>query len=114
MLSKQEHHRIGVERRSLSACPAALLMAVLVLASVSAAQADTGCADSATFTIDNRACPPCDTNCDGSVNQFDVANFVAAVAKTLPAPCSDCVGDTNGDGSVNQFDIQGFTECMGG
>ncbi len=56
-------------------------------------------------------CAPCDTNCDGSVNGQDIANFVAALSGS-PDPCSPCNSDTNGDGSVNGMDISGFIDCL--
>lgn len=58
-------------------------------------------------------CGPCDTNCDGSVNQFDIQSFIDVLGGSS-AGCSPCAADANGDGSVNQFDIQGFVECLGG
>lgn len=58
------------------------------------------------------SCDPCDANCDGSMNQFDIQPFVLTLLGG--AGCSDCAADTNGDGSVNQFDIQGFVRCLGG
>src|SRR5262249_36597232 len=57
-------------------------------------------------------CQPCDANCDGSVNQFDIQPFIAALQ--AQSGCSPCVADTNNDGTVNQFDIQGFVQCLGG
>lgn len=55
---------------------------------------------------------PCDTNCDGSINLFDIDPFVAAIQ--THHGCSACAGDTNADGTVNLFDIQGFVHCLGG
>ncbi|MCG3125293.1 MAG: hypothetical protein CHACPFDD_00111 [Phycisphaerae bacterium] len=59
------------------------------------------------------ACLPCDTNCDGSVNGFDVDSFVE-VLTSGGTPCSPCAGDVNSDGSVSGFDIDGFVACLGG
>ncbi|MCG3127987.1 MAG: hypothetical protein CHACPFDD_02860 [Phycisphaerae bacterium] len=56
---------------------------------------------------------PCDANCDGSVNGFDVEPFVGLLAGT-GTPCAECVGDTNGDGSVNGFDVDDFVACLTG
>jgi len=56
-------------------------------------------------------CLPCDTNCDGSVNGFDIEPFTALLEGS-GQPCSMCSGDTNGDGSINGFDIQGFIGCL--
>lgn len=60
-----------------------------------------------------------DTNCDGSVNAFDIQCFVYAMEgqASYEANCPGCdwySADINGDGSVNAFDIQGFTELMDG
>lgn len=60
------------------------------------------------------ACNPCDTNCDGSVNMFDIQPLVELLAGVSSTPCSPCAADTNRDGSINMFDIQGFVECLGG
>lgn len=57
------------------------------------------------------ACQPCDTNCDGSINGFDVADFIAALSGN-PNPCSPCNADTSGDGSLNGFDVAGFIDCL--
>ncbi|MCG3128048.1 MAG: hypothetical protein CHACPFDD_02922 [Phycisphaerae bacterium] len=57
------------------------------------------------------ACLPCDANCDGSVNGFDVDPFVELLTGAA-APCSPCAGDMNGDGSVNGFDIDAFTAAL--
>ncbi|MCG3125291.1 MAG: hypothetical protein CHACPFDD_00109 [Phycisphaerae bacterium] len=59
------------------------------------------------------ACHPCDANCDGSVNGFDVDPFVALLTGG-GTPCSPCAGDVNGDGSVSGFDIDNFVACLGG
>ncbi|MCG3128444.1 MAG: hypothetical protein CHACPFDD_03332 [Phycisphaerae bacterium] len=58
-------------------------------------------------------CVPCDTNCDGSVNGFDVEPFVDLLSGSR-TPCSPCAGDVNGDGSVNGFDIDGFADALTG
>lgn len=57
------------------------------------------------------ACVPCDTNCDGSTDGFDVDSFVDLLAGS-GAPCSPCAGDMNGDGSVNGFDIDDFVAAL--
>ncbi|MCG3127661.1 MAG: hypothetical protein CHACPFDD_02528 [Phycisphaerae bacterium] len=56
-------------------------------------------------------CIPCDTNCDGSVNGFDVDSFVALLSGA-EIPCAPCAGDTNADGSVNGFDIDPFVTAL--
>lgn len=58
------------------------------------------------------SCCPSDTNCDGSVNGFDIQGFVAVL--NGGAGCSPCTGDTNADGSVNGFDISGFVDDLNG
>ncbi|MCG3126572.1 MAG: hypothetical protein CHACPFDD_01419 [Phycisphaerae bacterium] len=58
-------------------------------------------------------CVPCDTNCDGSINGFDVDTFVALLAGS-GTPCQPCAGDVNGDGSVNGFDIDEFVAALTG
>lgn len=60
-----------------------------------------------------------DTNCDGSVNAFDIQCFVYAMEgqAAYEANCPGCdwySADINGDGSVNAFDIQGFVDVMDG
>ncbi|MCG3127110.1 MAG: hypothetical protein CHACPFDD_01968 [Phycisphaerae bacterium] len=59
------------------------------------------------------ACVPCDTNCDGSVNGFDVDSFTGLLTGS-GTPCSSCAGDVNGDGSVNGFDVDGFVAALTG
>lgn len=60
-----------------------------------------------------------DMNCDGSLNQFDIAPFVLALsdndayAQQYPN-CELRLGDANHDGSVNQLDIDGFVQLLGG
>ncbi len=56
---------------------------------------------------------PCDTNCDGSLNGFDIGGFVDALNGS-GSTCSPCSSDANGDGSVNGFDIAPFVDCLGG
>jgi hypothetical protein len=65
-------------------------------------------------------CPaglPCDTNCDGAVNVFDIDPFVLAMvdsagyAAAYPM-CSPTAADVNQDGEVNVFDIDPFVECL--
>ncbi|MCG3126695.1 MAG: hypothetical protein CHACPFDD_01547 [Phycisphaerae bacterium] len=58
-------------------------------------------------------CNPCDTNCDGSVNGFDVDPLVAQLTGS-GSGCSPCAGDVNGDGSVNGFDVEPFVQGLTG
>ncbi|MCG3126365.1 MAG: hypothetical protein CHACPFDD_01200 [Phycisphaerae bacterium] len=52
-------------------------------------------------------CCPCDTNCDGSVNGFDIEAFLSMLT-CGGCPCSHFAGDMNGDGSLNGFDVDPF------
>jgi hypothetical protein len=65
-------------------------------------------------------CPtgtPCDINCDGALNAFDIDPFVMALvdpagyAAAYPA-CDRMRADINGDGRVDAFDIDPFVECI--
>ncbi|MCG3127776.1 MAG: hypothetical protein CHACPFDD_02648 [Phycisphaerae bacterium] len=60
---------------------------------------------------------PGDANCDGSVNGFDVENFVRALSTPVQyqldvAWCTQVTCDVNADGSVNGLDIDGFVELL--
>jgi hypothetical protein len=61
--------------------------------------------------------PPCDLNCDGQKNAFDIDPFVLAL--TDPAgymaaypDCDWMKADQNGDGRVDVFDIDPFVDCL--
>ncbi len=56
-------------------------------------------------------CDPCDMNCDGQVNAFDIRPFLDILFHG-GVPCDDCTGDTNGDGTINAFDIRPFIDCL--
>ncbi|MCG3128469.1 MAG: hypothetical protein CHACPFDD_03358 [Phycisphaerae bacterium] len=56
---------------------------------------------------------PCDANCDGSVNGFDVEPFVGLLTGS-GTPCAPCAGDANDDGSVNGFDVEPFVDALTG
>ncbi|MCG3125538.1 MAG: hypothetical protein CHACPFDD_00362 [Phycisphaerae bacterium] len=56
-------------------------------------------------------CVACDTNCDGSVNGFDVDPFVGLLTGA-GTPCAPCSGDVDGDGSVNGFDVDPFVVVL--
>ncbi len=56
-------------------------------------------------------CDPCDTNCDGTVDAFDIEPFIDLLLGG-PRPCAPCAGDANGDGTVDAFDIEPFIECL--
>lgn len=67
----------------------------------------------ASYTLTQaNTCNPCDTNCDGSVNPFDINDFLVVVGGG--SGCSPCAGDTNADGTTNPFDINGFLVCLQG
>jgi hypothetical protein len=56
-------------------------------------------------------CDPCDMNCDGAVNAFDIEPFLEILFEGL-VPCNSCTGDVNGDGVIDAFDIEPFLECL--
>lgn len=64
-----------------------------------------------------RTLTPGDTNCDGTINPFDVQPFIDALmdpggyAGTNPC-CGIGSADVNGDGTLNPFDIQSFIELL--
>lgn len=66
---------------------------------------------------------PCDLNCDGGVDNFDITPFVLALTATPPdyaeyyavyPTCDIMNGDINGDGSVDNFDITPFVALLTG
>lgn len=57
------------------------------------------------------ACDPCDADCDGTVNGFDIDPFVELLTSST-TPCESCSGDVNGDGTVDGFDIDLFVQCL--
>ena len=64
------------------------------------------------ITGDSPPCDPCDMNCDGAVNAFDIEPFLDLMFSPMPMPCNTCTGDVNGDGNVDAFDIEPFLECL--
>jgi hypothetical protein len=56
------------------------------------------------------SCDPCDANCDGSVDAFDIETFINVLGGATP--CSACAADVNGDGVVDAFDIEPFINCL--
>ena len=66
--------------------------------------------DNVTVTIGE--CDPCDMNCDGNINAFDIEPFLELLFSPKPMPCCEGVGDVNGDGLVNAFDIEPFLSCL--
>jgi hypothetical protein len=55
---------------------------------------------------------PCDTNCDGLIDAFDIEPFLDLLFGKNPMPCAPGAGDINGDGVVNAFDIEPFLDCL--
>ena len=58
-------------------------------------------------------CGSADTNCDGTVDAFDIAPFLDLLYGNIQ-PCAPGAGDVNGDGIVDAFDIQPFIDCLFG
>ena len=56
-------------------------------------------------------CEPCDMNCDGSIDAFDIEPFLDLLFGP-GEPCASCTGDVNGDGTIDAFDIEPFLECL--
>ncbi len=56
-------------------------------------------------------CDPCDANCDGAVDTFDVEPFINLLLGGGSA-CSSCAADANGDGVIDAFDIEPFVNCL--
>ncbi len=56
-------------------------------------------------------CDPCDMNCDGDVDAFDIEPFLALLFEGAE-PCDTCTGDVNGDGKIDAMDIEPFLECL--
>ena len=57
-------------------------------------------------------CDPCDMDCDGMVNAFDIEPFLELLFDPNPQPCAPCTGDVDGNGDINSFDIEPFLECL--
>lgn len=58
-------------------------------------------------------CDPCDVDCNGTVNPFDIQPFVNLLSGA-GSPCSPCAADVDGNGTVNPFDITPFLNCLAG
>ena len=60
-----------------------------------------------------------DVNCDGSINNFDIDAFVAALtdpsgyAATYP-DCNRTLADCDRNGGVDNFDIDAFVDLLAG
>jgi hypothetical protein len=57
-------------------------------------------------------CDPCDMNCDGDVNAFDIEPFLDLLFDPKAVPCDICTGDVNADGVIDAFDIEPFLACL--
>lgn len=68
----------------------------------------------ATLTVSQH----CDSNCDGSINNFDIDAFVLALTGgeaewNAQYSCDFlCANDVNGDARVDNFDIDSFVACI--
>jgi hypothetical protein len=58
------------------------------------------------------ACDPCDTNCDGVIDAFDIEPFINVLLGGMG--CASCTGDVNGDSVIDAFDIEPFINCLVG
>ncbi len=61
---------------------------------------------------DSPPCDPCDMNCDGDVNAFDIEPFLDLLFSPMPMPCNTCTGDVDGNGVIDAFDIEPFLNCL--
>jgi hypothetical protein len=57
-------------------------------------------------------CDPCDVNCDGVIDAYDIEPFIDLLVGPNPTPCSPCAADANGDSVVDAFDIEPFVNCL--
>ncbi len=67
---------------------------------------------SVTAFVCGSGCEPCDANCDGVVDAFDIEPFIAIL--TGGQGCSPCAADADGNGVVDAFDIEPFINCLTG
>lgn len=65
----------------------------------------------ANFLLAFDACIPCDLDCNGTVNPFDINGFLAVLSGG--SGCSPCAGDCDVNGTTNPFDINAFLACLG-
>jgi hypothetical protein len=75
-------------------------------------QARGGGLSRAIFTPSCGGCDPCDTNCDGVVDAFDIEPFINILLGGQG--CSSCAADVDGNGVVDAFDIEPFINCLVG
>ncbi len=57
-------------------------------------------------------CDPCDMDCDGDINAFDIEPFLTLLFDPNPDPCDECTGDVDGNGVIDAFDIEPFLNCL--
>ena len=63
-------------------------------------------------------CDPCDMDCDGDIDAFDIEPFLALLFDENLPPCCGTrgsppfTGDTDGDGDIDAFDIEPFLACL--
>ncbi len=69
-----------------------------------------GGSEEAFLAILSPACDPCDANCDGVVDAFDIEPFITRLLGG--GGCNACTGDVNGDGAIDAFDIEPFVDCL--
>ena len=62
--------------------------------------------------LDGVRCDPCDMNCDGDINAFDIEPFLDLLFDPKATPCNTCTGDVDGNGVIDAFDIEPFLECL--
>jgi hypothetical protein len=74
-------------------------------------QTPAGMSNVATVTLVYSTCDPCDTNCDGTIDAFDIEPFISLLLGG-GQPCAPCSGDINGDGAIDAFDIEPFINCL--
>ena len=62
-------------------------------------------------------CDPCDMDCSGDVDAFDIEPFLDLLFGEADPCCGErgdpgSTGDTDGDGDIDAFDIEPFLECL--
>ena len=60
---------------------------------------------------DECECDPCDADCDGDADAFDIEPFLELLFDG-GQPCGVCSGDVDGNGVIDAFDIEPFLECL--
>ena len=64
------------------------------------------------WVVAGAPCDPCDMDCDGIVNAFDIEPFLDLLFDPKATPCDTCTGDVDGNGVINAFDIEPFLNCL--